>query len=165
MKKMLGRMGAVIISTVFVACAREPANAPKPVPIVSPAPGATGLPAVGRPAITPFANATITAAQVRSYVLSHRVPFALRATNVTIRSISFVNGAQVRAALRSARLGVSDREPLCLVVMSGTFVFTGPPGRPPAFPIGIEVFDARTGHLLQSGGLPRAPRIPATAGR
>jgi hypothetical protein len=44
-----------------------------------------------------------------------------------------------------------------LVLLTGRFTFAGPPGATPAFPVGVEVFDARTGNLLQAGGLPRLP--------
>lgn len=140
---------------------KQSTKAPKPITPVEPAPGAVGLPASGRAAITPAANAQITDAQVRSYVLSHRVPRALQATNVVILSTSFISSQQVRSLLHSANLGVPDQEPMCLVIMSGKFVFSGPPGQTPTFPIAVEVFDARTGNLLQSGGLPRQPQAAA----
>jgi len=148
--------------TLATGCARkEPAQGRTPVPIVTPAPNATGMIATGSPAITPPSNGPITDAQVRSYVLSHRVRHALRSTNVAVSSITFMSSAQVSALLHSAKLAVPDQQMMCLVIMTGTFVFPGPPGVTPTFPIGVEVFDARTGDLLQSGGLPRPPRPQA----
>lgn len=168
MKQMRVPAGALLIvaALAFAAgctkqsskVAKQPVEVPKPVPVVEPAPGAVGLPASGGAAITPLANSQITDAQVRSYVLSHRVPRALRATNVAVLSSSFISSKQVRALLHSASLGVPDEEPMCLVVMSGEFVFSGPPGSHTAtFPIAVELFNARTGNLLQVGGLPRPP--------
>jgi hypothetical protein len=40
--------------------------------------------------------------------------------------------------------------------MTGRLTFARP-GVTPAFPVGVEVFDARSGNLLQAGGLPRLP--------
>jgi hypothetical protein len=140
-------------------CGKEPQ---KTGPGVEPTPGAVGSPASGRAAIRPrHQNELITDAQVRSYVLSHRVPHA-QATNVTILSTSFISSQQVRSLFHSANLGLPDLEPMCLVVMSGRFVFSGPPGARLTFPIALEVFDARTGNLLQAGGLPRPPEGTAT---
>jgi hypothetical protein len=86
------------------------------------------------------------------------MPRALQATNLAILSTGFISSKEVRSLLHSARLGVPDEEPMCLVIMSGKFVFSGPPGQTPTFPIGVEVFDARTGNLMQYGGLPRPPQ-------
>ena len=141
-----------------VGCGKQP---PKAGPGVEPTPGAVGLPASGRAAIpAPPANAQITDAQVRSYVLSHRVPHA-QATNMVILSTNFISSQQVRSLLHSANLGLPDEEPMCLVILSGKFVFSGPPGATSTFPIAVEVFDARTGNLLQAGGLPRPPQAVA----
>lgn len=151
-------LGLVAGLGVVMGCTPQPrGEAPVPPPIVAPAPGATGLPAVGHAAIVPAGGAGITDAEVRAYVLSHRVPATLQASDVAILSTSFVTAQEVRARLHSAKLGLPDNAPLCLVVLSGKFVFSGPPGQTPTFPIGIEVFDARTGNLIQSGGMPRAP--------
>ena len=144
---------------VGVAGCASHASAPKPVRVVAPAPGATGPAASGERAIAPPRNAEITAAQVRAFVLSHAIPQALTATGLTIRSIRFLPSEQVSALLHSARLDVPARNPMCLVLMTGRFVFAGPPGTSPAFTTAIEVFDARTGNLMQAGGLPSLPRV------
>jgi hypothetical protein len=149
--------GAVVL--LAAGCMPYEPPGPTPPPVVEPAPGASGMPSSGSVAIAPLPNAPITAAQVRDYVLSHRVPGALRATNMAILSTNFVTHQQLRTLLHSARLGIPDQEQVCLVVMSGTFAFGGPPGQTPTFPFAIEVFDARTGNLLQYGGRPRAPQL------
>jgi hypothetical protein len=82
---------------------------------------------------------------------------ALRAADVAIKSVSFLPGDQVSALLHTAALAVPAREPTCLVLLTGRLTFAGPPGVTPAFPVGVEVFDARSGNLLQAGGLPRLP--------
>jgi hypothetical protein len=164
MKPISTSAAVILIGTALGlvgGCRKEPREAPKPVVVVQPAPGAQGLRASGRPAITPTGNAQISDAQVRSFVMSHKVPRA-QATNVAILSTSFISSAQVSALLHTARIDVPDDEPTCLVVMSGKFVFSGPPGgRTVEFPIAIEVFDAKTGHLLQYGGLARPPETSA----
>jgi len=133
---------------------------PKPIPIVEPAADAVGAAHTGSAAIVPASGGLITDAQVRTFALSHHIPAAVQASQVAIVSTSFISSKDVRVLLHSAKLGVPDDEPMCLVILSGKFAFAGPPGQMPTFPIGVEVFDARTGHLLQSGGLPRAPEPP-----
>jgi hypothetical protein len=152
-------VGSLIIITSllsFGGCARQ-AQPPKSVPIVSPAPAATGQTVTGFTAVSPT-EAKITEAQVRDYVASHPMPRA-DSQNVAIKSVTFMGAGQVRSALQSPALSASMNRPLVLVVMTGTFVFTGPPGTKASYAIGFEVFDAQTGHLLQFGGLPREPRI------
>lgn len=150
--------GAALAGLVLVAaggCRRQ--SPPKAVPIVEPGPGETGLVPSGRAAVTPQGGQPITESQVRSYVQSHRLPGALQATDMAIVSVSFLTHQQVRALLHSANLGIPDEEPMCVVILSGKFVFSGPPGQTPTFPFGVEVFNARTGNFMQSGGLPRQP--------
>jgi hypothetical protein len=156
----------LIVATVSLVagCATQTApttqntQPPKPAPIVQPEPGAASLPATGRVAIVAPNHAQVTDDQVRSYVMAHGVPRTVLASNVAIVSTRLVSSQQVRTLLHSARLNVSDQEPMWLVILSGKFVFSGPPGQTPTFPIGVEVFDAQTGNLMQYGGLPRAPR-------
>ncbi len=154
-------MAAVSLTlSLSAGCSRQPKEPPKSVPVVEPAPGAAGSPASGVRAITPAANAQITETQVRSFVLSHHLP-RVQATNVALVSVSFIPSQQVSSLLHSAKIGVPDQEPMCVVIMSGTFVFPGPPGHIVTYPIAVEVFDARTGNLMQSGGLAHAPQAGA----
>jgi hypothetical protein len=78
---------------------------------------------------------------------------------VAILSTNFISNQQVSSLLHSAPIGVADEEPMCVVILSGKFIFPGPPGSTPTFPIAVEVFDARTGNLMQVGGLPRPPQM------
>jgi hypothetical protein len=162
---MLTRAGILLMAAALslaAGCKKDPtttATAPKPVAIVEPAPGAVGAHASGGAAIAPQANGQITDEQVRAYVLSHRVPPAVQATNVAIVSTSFITNQQVSSLLRTARIGVPDQEPMVLVVLSGSFAFRGPGGATSTFPIAVEVFDARTGRLMQAGGLPSPPKV------
>jgi hypothetical protein len=148
---------AVAGAALGAGCASHAPAAPEPVPVVSPAADSTGITATGEPAITPPADGQITDAQVRRYVQSHRLPQALKATNVAIRSISFLPSKQVSSVLHTAGLDVPAQELMCLVVLTGKFTFSGPPGETPTFPAGIEVFEAKTGNLMQAGGLPAVP--------
>lgn len=153
---------AVLLATVGVVlgvgCSSQGFTVPpKPVPIVSPASGPVEANATGETAIVPPASGRITTAQVRSYVLSHRIPRALEATGIVIKSISFLPSEQVSALLHTAPIDVPARQPTYLVLMTGTFVFSGPPGQTPTFPVGVEVFNANTGNMLQAGGLPTLP--------
>jgi hypothetical protein len=154
--------GLLLICAALIligGCKRQAKEPPQPVTVVEPNPGAPGLHASGQPAISPSGNAQISDAQVRNFVMSHHVPRA-EAKNMAIVSSSFITSAEVSSLLHTARIDVPDQEPTCLVVMSGNFVFSGPPGRTFRFPIAIEVFDAKTGNLLQFGGLAHPPQTP-----
>jgi hypothetical protein len=153
--------------SVASACARklnEPTSstkAPTPVPIVEPATGAVGLTASGVPAIAvAAAGSKITHSDVREYVLSHPLPGTIKTANVTIVSTTFLPNNGVSTMLHTPRIGVSAQEAMCVVVLSGQFTFSGPPKASATFPIAVEVFDARTGHLMQYGGLSHPPRPP-----
>lgn len=148
--------------SLVAGCKKDPttsARAPKPVAIVEPAPGAVGAHASGGAAIVPPANGQITDEQVRSYALAHRVPPAVEATNMAIVSTNFITNQEVSSALHTAKIGVPDQEPMVLVVLSGRFSFRGPGGATSTFPMAIEVFNARTGRLMQTGGLSSPPRL------
>lgn len=167
------RVGAVIAAAAVcfgAACVqRSPATKPpKPVPIVRPPPGAVGIAATGAAAIAAPQTAQpgqppsqITEADVRAYVSSHRVPGTIQATNVRILSATLVANQQVSSALGTPRIDVSDQQPMWVVLLSGKFTFSGPPRASAVFPYAVEVFNARTGQLMQYGGLGRAPRITA----
>ena len=161
---MRARDIALLIGVGFsfaVGCGKRP---PAPVASFEPDPAAVGKAASGRAAIAaPAANAQITEEQVRNYVTSHRLPHA-DATNVSIVSTRLLTHQEVRSLLHSANLGLPDNQQLWLVVMSGKFAFSGPPGANPTFPFAVEVFDARTGNLLQAGGLPHAPQVGIPSG-
>jgi hypothetical protein len=148
---------AIAVAGLGAGCASQAPAAPRPVPVVPPAADSTGLAATGERAISPAPGGRITSAQVRRYVRSHRIPQALTAASIAIESISFRTSSQISSLLHTAGLEVPAREPACLVLMTGTFRFSGPPGETPTFPVGVEVFDARTGNLLQAGGLPALP--------
>jgi hypothetical protein len=157
-------MGAMNVAT---ACARKPneptssTKAPTPVPIVEPAVGAVGLAASGVPAIAvAIGSSTITQSDVREYVLSHPLPGTIKTANVTIVSTTFLPNHGVSTMLHTPRIGVSAQEVMCVVVLSGKFTFSGPPKASATFPIAVEVFNARTGHLMQYGGLSHPPRPP-----
>lgn len=160
---MRTRAGILLITVTLslaVGCKKDPtrnATAPKPVAIVEPAPGAAGGPASGGAAIAPPASGQITDEQVRSYVMAHGVPPAVEATNKAVVSTSFITSKEVSSLLHTARIAVPDQEPMCLVVLSGRFSFRGPAGATATFPMAVEVFDARTGRLMQTGGLSSAP--------
>jgi hypothetical protein len=159
------RVGIILIAAALslaAGCKKDPtttATTPKPVAIVEPAPGAVGAHASGGAAIAPPANGQITDEQVRNYVLAHRVPPAVEAANVAIVSTSFITSHEVSSLLHTARIAVPDQEPMCLVVLSGRFSFRGPGGATSTFPVAIEVFNARTGRLMQAGGLSSPPKL------
>jgi hypothetical protein len=143
-----------VIAGLTSGCTKPLPAPPKPVAIAPMHAGEQGLRPVGAVALAPAGGGLITEAQVRDYVSAHRIPRLLADPKASVREVSFVSGQQVSARLHSAPLPVAADEPLCLVILDGHFVFPGPPGQTPTFPVGVEVFDAKTGRLLQFGGMP-----------
>lgn len=162
--KLLIILGIVALLTT-AACARKPPPGkapPKPVPIVTPSNGAIGMEPTGLAAIAaPSPPALITEAQVRSYVSSHRFPGVLASSNANVQSVTQLNAQQVSAVLKTAPIAVASQVPMWLVVLTGQFLFSGPPGPTSTFPVAVEVFNARTGQLMQYGGMMRAPQPPS----
>jgi hypothetical protein len=98
------------------------------------------------------------AEDVRAFVMAHPLPRnANRDKTFTIQRIDFLSSKEVTSLLNGESTGFPDDYPLCYVELQGDFAFPGPKGAVATFPRAIEIFDARTGNFLMSGGLPAAP--------
>lgn len=74
----------------------------------------------------------------------------------TVVSVSFVSAQTASSRMDGEYIGVPDTEPVCFVVLHGTFQGNSPAmGHPLVYTDGELVFDAYTGNLLVSsvGGL------------
>lgn len=151
----LGVFSAFVISQNSTAAAAE-----QPASQVVHAPAQRAIsPIVGIQAIRPtktYALPSFSVADVITYSsgkpLAHTlVSSSLTSANMTVQ---FLPSKEVSARLFGEPTGLPDSTLLCLVITRGTFTFSGPEGTTVTYPIGYEVFDARTGNLLMWGGLP-----------
>ena len=72
----------------------------------------------------------------------------------TVVRVEFLTSKQVSTLLGGESIGLPDDALLCYVGLQGSFAFPGPQGPTVTYPRGVEVFDAWTGNLLISGGMP-----------
>ncbi len=118
----------------------------------------------GRAAIKPTLSGvpSFSLDAARAYAESGRIPIGV-ARNVHATDAKFLTSTEVSKRLDGATTGLPDDAQLCFVEMQGDFTFAGPSGSDPHFTRGFEVFDAKSGNLLLSGGLPgeQAPHDPA----
>lgn len=150
-------------ASCMVSCKR--AEPPQPAPnydeIVQRAEqGPNALP-TGRAAIKPTLSGVpaFSLDAARAYAESGRIPIGV-ARNVHATDAKFLSSAEVSKRLDGATIGLADDAPLCFVEMQGDFTFAGPSGSAPHFTRGFEVFDAQSGKLLLSGGLPAEQAPP-----
>jgi hypothetical protein len=111
----------------------------------------------GSPAITPHLPGTpsFTLDDVRQFVASQKVlKLANRDLTPRLMRADFMDSGKVSVALNGATTGFPPGYMLCLVELQGPFSFTGPPGATAVYPRGVLVFDATTGNLVITGGLP-----------
>jgi hypothetical protein len=65
-----------------------------------------------------------------------------------------MTAGELSQQLNGENFGVQAATTLFVAELSGHFVFPSPPGAEDStYRLGIEVFDARTGNLLATGGL------------
>lgn len=122
----------------------------------------------GVPAIHTRQNVSVAEPDVLQFVQNHPIP---KIAEVAPRSqISRVDCSQtaksVATLLRGKNIGVRDETRICYVEIKGQFSVSAPPSaRNPGaqqsrnlrFDTSFEVFDARTGNLLLSGGFTHPP--------
>src|SRR5262249_34166538 len=109
--------------------------------------GLTALAA--KPGATPFSKDDVAA-----YFKAHNLPKNLGLTDqFQVDSLEFVTSGEVKQRLQGESTGLKDEERVGFATLSGTFIFTGPPGRSATFRRAYAVFDAGTGNLLMIGSL------------
>jgi hypothetical protein len=122
-------------------------------PVIPQAEGLTGV-----PAIAVSASATVSPAQITTYIYSHRVARNVAPVEGTkLTDQRYITSGDVRTVLYGESTGLPDSAPVVFVTLSGAFTFAGPHGVSATYPYGFEVFDAETGNLLLAGGLTQAP--------
>jgi len=121
-------------------------------------------PHLNRPeAITP-SQASIpafTVADVRRYYQSHHSALAetISGDPPTVIQARFMTNREAQHHWKGIDFRLPEKEIACFVELRGPFstrLISVPPGQPlsPTIELGIEVFDAQTGHLLFAGYLP-----------
>ena len=112
----------------------------------------------GLPGITPRAGvveangARFTRADVVAFITTH--PAILGSLPgkpaPVISSIGFLTAAQATALLHGESLGLPATAPVCVVQVTGSFLFTGGPPALPSTPYSRQtlVFDGQTGNLI-----------------
>jgi hypothetical protein len=144
-----------IAASWMVSCKHAEPPAPNYDDIIKRAEqGPHALP-TGRSAIKPTLSGvpSFSLNDARTYAESGRIPIGV-ARNVHATDAKFLTSAEVSQRLDGATTGLADDAPLCFVEMQGDFTFAGPSGATPHFTRAFEVFDAKSGNLLLSGGLP-----------
>lgn len=114
---------------------------------------------VGSPAIRPTRKQIIpsfSSTDVVTYMSGRPLARTLSSSKLSsaYMTVQFLPSKMVSARLLGEPTGLPDSTLLCLVIAHGTFTFSGPEGTMVTYPVGYEVFDARTGNLLMWGGLP-----------
>ncbi len=133
-------------------------TSPTPRATVTPPANANGLPTppIGSPAITPTGSGApaFTQSDVQAYFQQHpTMPYAQTTGQMAIANITFESSRAVQAALHGTSTGFADSTILCLVNVTGLFVFSSPPGATATYSQGFVVFNGATGNFIMSGGL------------
>jgi hypothetical protein len=145
------------------ALAQQPGAAggsqPYPPPIQRPLPPMHSPPTQpeGSPALAPHLNGTpsFTLDDVKQFVANHQLlKPANRDVVHKLISAEFMTSSEASSRLNGVTTGFPDAYMLCLVELQGPFTFTGPVGATAVYPRGVLVFDATTGNLVITGGLP-----------
>jgi hypothetical protein len=109
-----------------------------------------------------------TSKELTNFVQTHPVPkLVMVDPNPRVSKVDCTqNGKSVAALLRGKSTGIPDATSVCYVELRGRFSLSGPRsnGKPrggdATFTTVFEVFDAKTGNLLLSGGFTRPPAAP-----
>ncbi|HEV2405992.1 MAG TPA: hypothetical protein VGR88_11085 [Ktedonobacterales bacterium] len=116
--------------------------------------GPYGIPAIQpRASLASSASAHFTAADAAAYIKANRPPYTVAGTpDPTIVSITFLPAKTVVAKYGGSLSGTTDTTPICVVILSGTFLIGQVPlgVTPVPFHQGDMIFDGYTGYLLES---------------
>jgi hypothetical protein len=120
-------------------------------------PSVAPTPPKGSAAITPHLAAVpaFTLDDARRYVVTRPLPLgAARDYKPNVTRTEFLTSRQVRERLHGVVTGFPADHVLCYVELQGPFSFPGPQGAVATYNRGVLIFDAQTGNLLISGGMP-----------
>jgi len=91
----------------------------------------------------------------RQYVTTHRLPFRGPPDyKPQITTVEFLTSQQVSERIHRAKTGFGADHLFCYVELQGPFSFGGPQGAVATYSRGVLIFDAQTGNLVISGGMP-----------
>jgi hypothetical protein len=104
--------------------------------------------------VRPGAAEPFTKADVEAYFKARNIPKnAGSPDQFLVDSLEFITSKEVSQRLQGASTGLDDADRVGFATLSGTFVFTGPKGRPAIFHRAYGAFDAASGNLLMIGTL------------
>jgi hypothetical protein len=122
--------------------------------VVAGRPGPSLPPPPGAPAIRVTPSTTPTCQQVRGFYTTHHVWRNVSQEGGKVASIEFLKAADAEMRLH-ASTGLPASAVVIFVTLNGTFVFSGPAKATKTYPYAFELFDAATGNLVLTGGLPK----------
>jgi len=157
------RLQLVLLTAISLTVADAPAQLPdaslqRSLPARELASQAPASPAPkGSPAITPHIAAVpaFTIDDAQQYVATHALlRGAARGYAPNVTRAEFLTSRQVSERLHGAATGYPADRVLCYVELQGPFTFPGPQGATATYSRGVLIFDAQTGNLVISGGMP-----------
>jgi hypothetical protein len=115
---------------------------------------AEGVPALKPHLDTATSSPVFAEADITQYVATHPVGVKIQYTSpVTVAKIKYLTMKEVHSILGSGGTNLPDSEPMCYVLVTGSFSMTSPP--PDAVTVtyqkAYELFDAITGNQVQDG--------------
>jgi hypothetical protein len=95
-----------------------------------------------------------TQKDVEAYFKAKNLPRNAGASDqFRVDTLEFITSKEVSERLQGASTGLDDNDRIGFATLSGTFIFTGPQGKPAIFHRAYGAFDAATGNLLMIGTL------------
>jgi hypothetical protein len=97
-----------------------------------------------------------TKADVIAYFKTHNLPKnSASTTQIQVDTLEFLTSKEVSQRLQGVMTGLGDNDRVGFVILTGTFIFTGPgtDSKAARFNRAYAVFDAVTGNLLMIGTL------------
>jgi len=107
-----------------------------------------------KPGAEPFTRDDVT-----KFIQTHRLGRSIGdISQLRADSLEFLPAREATSRLQGASSGLTDEHQVGLAIIRGPLYFTGPPpSKPIAFASAYALFDAKTGNLLMSGALDKAP--------
>jgi hypothetical protein len=104
--------------------------------------------------VNPGASQPFSRQDVVDYFKTHNLPKnGGDLSQIQVSSLEFLTSKEVSRRLDGEPTGLDDNEKIGFVILTGQFLFTGPPGRSARFNQAYAAFDAVTGNLLMIGTL------------
>ena len=104
--------------------------------------------------VNPGASQPFSQQDVSDYFKTHNLPKnGGDVAQIQVSSLEFLTAKEVSSRLGGEPTGLDDNERIGFVILTGQFLFTGPPGQSARFNQAYAAFDAVSGNLLMIGTL------------